>query len=235
MALTSALEISVKAWFDAISASGYTKYYSFADELKNFPLMACESADQQDYVELAGGTTALTAYNIVFAIADKVAANNQFAKLTTALTGNNNDLIFKAANYGDDGNLLSIKYNSVSAPEVFNISVSSTDYTINFTGATTAKDVMDYFNANYSTVFTVSNADGNDGTGYIAAMAKTNLVDGITNGEIYTKDKLQKKWEDIFETRSSGIKGVILAKEFTRTTRDCNNILHLYAAIKINK
>lgn len=235
MALTSALEISVKTWFDAISASGYTKYYSFADDLKTFPLMACESADQQNYVETAAGTTTLTVYNIVFAIADKVANNNQYAKLTTALAGNNNDLIFKAANYGDDGNLLSIKYNQVSAPEVFNISVSGTDYTVNYTGVTTAKDVMDYFNANYSSIFTVSNADGNDGAGYIAAMAKTNLVGGITNGEIYTKDKLQKKWEDIFEARSSGIKGIVLAKEFTRTVRDGNNILHLYAAIKINK
>lgn len=233
MALTSALEISVKTWFDAISASGYTKYYSFADDLKNFPLMACESADQQDYVELADGTTGLKNYNIVFAIADKVANNNQYAKLTTVLTGNNNDLVFKAANYGDDGNLISVKY--VSSDE-FVIDLTGTDFVISFVpGETTAKNIMDEINAHYSSWIFVTNADGNDGTGYITAMNKTQLVGGITNGEIYTKDKLQKKWEDIFETRSSGIKGVVLAKEFTRTVRDSNNILHLYAAIKIRK
>jgi len=235
MALTSALEISVKAWFDAVNSIGYTKYYSFADDLKTFPLMGCESADQQDYVELADGTTGLKNYNIVFAIADKVANNNQYAKLTTALVGSNNDLIFKAADYGDDGNLISVKY--VASDELL-IELTGSDFVINFDAGiagTTAKQVMDIINADYSSLITVSLADGNDGAGYVTAMNKTYLTGGITNGEIYTKDKLQKKWEDIFETRSSGVKGVVLAKEFTRTVRDGNKILHLYAAIKIRK
>lgn len=230
MALTSALEIRVKQWFDTITASGYTKYYSFADDFKTYPLLACESADQQNYVELSEGTTTLTGYNIVFAIADKVSRSNIPASLTRTI---NRDIaiIFTSVVAGDAGNLLSIKFEAAPALESFSVLVSGSDYIVKYENTTTYKNVMDYFNLNFNTIFSVTAGLAT----IVTSMTKINLSGGVTNGEIFTKDKLQKQWEDIFETRSSGIKGVILAKEYTRTVRDNDNIMHLYAAIKITK
>ena len=53
MALTSALELAVQSWFNALTISGYTKYYSFAADFKVFPFAVCESFDQQEYTQLS--------------------------------------------------------------------------------------------------------------------------------------------------------------------------------------
>ena len=240
MAYTSKMQQDVQDFFASLTLpAGYTRVYSRAKRDFPYPFVLCEDTDTQDYTELGDGSTTATKYNLLFAIGAKVAPDNQYATLTTALTGDNNDLVFTAITAGDDGNLLSIKYQTAEFGDPLSVDVSGTDYTVNFVdGVTTAKDIADYFAANYSDVFTVANADGNDGSGFVIAMPKTNLTGGITHGEIYTKDQLQKAWEDIFEPANYAQRPKrcqVTNRDYIRAVEDGFETAILLGTLKLNK
>lgn len=107
------------------------------------------------------------------------------ASLTTSLTGTNNDLVFKAqAAYGGlIGNSISVTYVDPGGTTA-TLGVVVTDYdivvnlgraasAINTTAAALRTAVM--ANAQANALVSVVNAGGNDGTGLVTAMSKTNL------------------------------------------------------------
>lgn len=79
--MKSEIETRVAEWFSAVNIDGYEKYSSFAQEFKKFPLVCCESADQQDYEKLSDIRTVLKSYKVFFCIADEIKAGKNEATI----------------------------------------------------------------------------------------------------------------------------------------------------------
>lgn len=127
---------------------------------------------------LTGGTNLITYGRMVL------------ATLTTSLTGTNNDVVLtaKPPTYsGKAGNAISLTITVSGVSTAQSISVSGTDIT--FVSATNGSSAATSTAANLKTAIdstpaaaalvTVANAPGNDGTGTVAALAKTNLTGGL--------------------------------------------------------
>lgn len=111
------------------------------------------------------------------------------ATLTTALAGNNNDLVFTSVAKNETANGITIKYTDpYNHNQSLNISVSGQDINISLAtdagGAitTTAAQIKTAIEGNTAAhaLVTVANASGSDGSGIVTAMAKTNLAGGTT-------------------------------------------------------
>lgn len=109
------------------------------------------------------------------------------ATLTTDLTGNNNDLVYASKLKNATENAITIKYTDPYAyNKALSITVSGKAINIslatNANGAiiTTAAQVKAAIDANpaASALVTVVNASGNDGSGFVTAMAQSNLSGG---------------------------------------------------------
>jgi hypothetical protein len=130
------------------------------------------------------------------------------ATLTTSLAGANNDLTFTAKNAGSAGNNISVTYTDPGGvTATLGIVVSGTDITVNLgraasaintTAAALATAVAADIGAN--NLVRVANASGNDGTGLVTAMAKTNLAGGSETGEpartFRQKDQIRSSEQD---------------------------------------
>ncbi len=111
------------------------------------------------------------------------------ATLTTNLTGDNNDLVYTSVDKTDEANDITVKYTDpYAASQSLNVSVTGNDIDVSLatdgSGAitSTASQVKTTIDANQdaSDLVTVANAAGNDGSGVVTAMAKTNLSGGNT-------------------------------------------------------
>lgn len=109
------------------------------------------------------------------------------AILTTNLTGTNNDLTFSSVIKAVTANNITVKYTDPYANnQALNVTVSGNDINIilatNASGAitTTAAQIITAIQASSqaSALVTVANADNNNGSGIVTAMAKTNLAGG---------------------------------------------------------
>lgn len=109
------------------------------------------------------------------------------ASLTTALTGTNNDLIFRARRLGVDGNDITVAYVDPAAnSQALSIEVDGTDIVVNLatnvSGAitTTAAQIAAALAADPGAagLLYAVNASGNDGTGVVIALAETPLTGG---------------------------------------------------------
>lgn len=108
------------------------------------------------------------------------------AVLTTAMTGTNNDITFRANYPGTAGNSLRVAIVVAGVSTPLSVTKSGNDITINSatSGASaatsTARQVIDAVNGNKnaSAVLSAENAPGNDGTGVVTALAFTNLATG---------------------------------------------------------
>lgn len=109
-----------------------------------------------------------------------------FASLTTALAGANNDLVWTANTGGTAGNSIRIRYVVSGTNTPLSVSVSGNDITVNVatdgagaatSTATAVKNAVAASSAAGQLV-TGTNAAGNDGTGVVAALAFTNLTGG---------------------------------------------------------
>lgn len=111
----------------------------------------------------------------------------QYAKLTTAMAGTNNDLTFYAKTPGAAGNNIRVRIVVAGASTALSVSVATNDITIN--SATSAGSAATSTAAQVRTAVlasvpamallgSVENATGNDGTGVVAALAFTNLAGG---------------------------------------------------------
>ena len=113
------------------------------------------------------------------------------ASLTTALTGTNNDLVFTAKQAGSGGNAITVTYTDpggatatlgvvVSGRDI-NVNLGRAASAINTTGTLLAAAIAADPTANM--LVSVANAAGNDGTGLVTALSKTNLAGGSDTGE----------------------------------------------------
>jgi hypothetical protein len=111
------------------------------------------------------------------------------ATLTTALAGTNNDLLYRAARTGAQGNDTRIRYVVSGASTPLSVSVSGNDITVNVAtngssaATSTGAQVRDAVNghATAGTMVRAENAPGNDGTGVVTALAFTNLAGGANH------------------------------------------------------
>ncbi|MEW6031965.1 MAG: S-layer homology domain-containing protein [Bacillota bacterium] len=109
------------------------------------------------------------------------------ATLTTALTGDNNDLTFTAKVYPRrHGNNITVEYKNLGANQTLSIAVTDSAITVNLatdgTGAITStatgiKAAIEA-HAGASALVSVSVATGNNGSGVVTAMTATNLSGG---------------------------------------------------------
>lgn len=124
---------------------------------------------------VAGGTDYTLSYNA-----------GQFATLTTALAGANDDLKYTADARGSSGNDIRIAYVAAGVSTPLSVSVAGKDITVNLAtdaagvATSTAAQVRDAVNADAgaSALVTVADETGNDGTGVVADMSPTNLAGG---------------------------------------------------------
>lgn len=108
------------------------------------------------------------------------------ASLTTALTGTNNDLTYKANLRGAAGNSIRVRYVVAGASTPLTVAVSGNDITVNVAtngssaATSTAAQIAAAIVASTpaSRLVSVTNATGNDGTGVVIALAYTNLTGG---------------------------------------------------------
>lgn len=109
------------------------------------------------------------------------------ATLTTALTGDDNDLVFTAVEKGTAGNSVTIKYTDPAANDApLTVNVTGTDIDVllatNGSGdiTTTAAQITSAILASVeaSELVTSANAGGNDGTGVVTALTETPLSGG---------------------------------------------------------
>jgi len=113
------------------------------------------------------------------------------ASLTTALAGANNDLVFTAKTAGNGGNNITVTYTDPGgATATLGVVVSGLDINVNLGRAASAINTTGTLlaaaiaaNATANGLVTVANAAGNDGTGLVTALAKTNLSGGFDTGE----------------------------------------------------
>ena len=100
------------------------------------------------------------------------------ATLTTNLAGNHNDLVFDARIAGTDGNAISVAYVFGSN---LSVSVAGSAITVNVVPSTRASEVRQALlnNVAASGLVQVTFAPGNDGSGFVSALAATNLAGGM--------------------------------------------------------
>lgn len=108
------------------------------------------------------------------------------AACTTALAGNNNDLVLTAKTKGVAGNSISITYvNPGVETATESVVVTGKDIVVTLRSVSsvlsTAAQVKAAIEANVAAnaLVSVANAGGNDGTGAVIALAKTNLTGGV--------------------------------------------------------
>lgn len=109
-----------------------------------------------------------------------------FASLTTALAGANNDLVFTAKTAGAAGNNVTVTYvDPGGATATLGVVVSGTDITVNLGRAASAINTTGTLlaaavaaSAPANNLVSVANAGGNDGSGLVTALSKTNLAGG---------------------------------------------------------
>jgi hypothetical protein len=129
--------------------------------------------------------------NVVNLEGDDVPIDNVQASLATALTGDDNDLVFTAVPAGAAGNRISIQYRDPAANDVaLSVAVNGTPHgtAIVFTLATdgggaittVADDITALVESDLADFVTVANAEDNDGSVEVTAMAVTHLADGVT-------------------------------------------------------
>lgn len=110
------------------------------------------------------------------------------ATLTTALTGTNNDLTYTAVTPGTGGNSVTVTYVVAGNSTPLTVSVTGNDITVNVAtdaggvATSTADDVSAAVAGSgaASALVTVADAAGNDGTGVVTALTKTNLAGGAS-------------------------------------------------------
>jgi hypothetical protein len=109
------------------------------------------------------------------------------ASLTTALTGTNNDLKFRAWEGGTAGNSISITYTVAGTNTPLSVVRATNAITVNVAtngagaATSTATQVMTAVNASQAHVLLYANlATGNDGTGVVTALGTTSLAGGST-------------------------------------------------------
>lgn len=110
------------------------------------------------------------------------------ATLTTALSGSNNDLLYKANLRGAAGNSIRVRYVVSGNNTPLSVAVSDNDITVNVAtngsaaATSTAAQVAAAVNAKTEAarLVTVENATGNDGTGVVTALSYTNLSGGAS-------------------------------------------------------
>lgn len=119
--------------------------------------------------------------------ADSISSGwNRKASLTTALPGANNDLVHEAVTAGSSGNSITVQYVVAGADTPLSVSVTGNAITVNSAtdagglATSTAAQVAAAIAASgpASALITSSNAEGNDGTGVITALAATPLTGG---------------------------------------------------------
>jgi len=109
------------------------------------------------------------------------------ATLTTSLTGANNDVTFSALRSGASGNAISVTYvDPGGATATLGVTVSGTDITVNLGRAASAINTTGTLLIAAvqavpaaAALVNVANAAGNDGTGLVTALTKTNLAGGL--------------------------------------------------------
>jgi len=125
-------------------------------------------------------------------IYDSTPVNAVAATLSTALTGDNNDMVFTAKNLGAIGNSVSITYvDPAGNNKSLSIVVTDLDIVVNLaTGGagaitTIASDIKTAIDADeYATALvSVANKADNDGTGLVTAMAEAALTGGVDGTE----------------------------------------------------
>lgn len=115
---------------------------------------------------------------------------------TTVLTGTHNDLVYTAASpayRGVAGDSITIRYLDPGAPtQTLSVSVTGTAITVNLatnggsaitSTATEVKTAVDA-HAVASTLVTVANSGGDNGTGVVTALAVQSLASGVDTGTI---------------------------------------------------
>jgi hypothetical protein len=108
------------------------------------------------------------------------------ATLTTALAGSNNDFMVFARALGTPGNSVRVRIVVSGASTPLSVTASGNDITINSAtngssqAISTAQQVVDAINNSLtaSPLVWARVAEGNDGTGVVAALAFTNLTGG---------------------------------------------------------
>jgi hypothetical protein len=123
--------------------------------------------------------------------------SSDYATLTTALTGNNNDLTFTAQKSGTDGNNVSMKYTNAGGTQTLLITITGNDIDIRLrtTSVTINSTSAEIQSALYgdpgvmALIRSAAHASGNDGSGVVTALAKTNLA-GATVAASMTVDNL---------------------------------------------
>lgn len=111
------------------------------------------------------------------------------ASLTTALAGTNNDLTYTAKLDTTAGNAITVAYVVAGANTALSVSVTGNAITVNVAtngasaAVSTAAQVRDAVNAHAaaSSLVSVQNAAGNDGTGVVAALSATALSGGAAS------------------------------------------------------
>lgn len=110
------------------------------------------------------------------------------ATLSTSLTGNNNDLVYTAVDFGTGGNSTTVAYVDPSANSAaLSVSVSSAAITVNLatngggTITSTAALILAAIQASAaaSALVNVALKASNDGTGVVTAMSAANLTGGV--------------------------------------------------------
>lgn len=115
---------------------------------------------------------------------------NTTAALTTAVSGDDNDLVFTAVEPGAAGNDISVTYVVAGEETPLTVTVNGKDITVNVAtdsggaATSTAAEVKTAIEGNTAAaaLVTVANAGGNDGSGVVDALAKTNLSGASTAG-----------------------------------------------------
>lgn len=128
--------------------------------------------------------------------------SSNYATLTTAITGTNNDVVYTAAKSGITGNSVSMTYVKPGTTTALSVAVVGNDITVTLStsGSTcttycyTLMDLLWSTPAVLALLGNIQPASGNDTSGLMAAMSKTNLA-GATVTASMTVDNLRIEQE----------------------------------------
>jgi flagellin len=114
-------------------------------------------------------TTTSPGNNLVAATAAVTVATDSAATATISASGANNDLVITAKATGLSANGYSVRFSSGSVGPV-TVSLTGTEFEVLLSGAVTASAIADALSATagFNSLFSVSNAASNDGTGLIS-------------------------------------------------------------------
>ncbi|WDV47039.1 hypothetical protein PV797_04885 [Clostridiaceae bacterium M8S5] len=182
------------------------------------------------------------------AITISLATNNTTtptkAKLTTNFLDPNNDLTFTSKICGTDSNNISVELINSSAPNT-TLSLSKIDWALTVTLGTdangniitTASALKDLINGGQKLV-DVSLAENNDGTGFVRAMAKTKLNDGIdatvttTANDVISLLKSNEHLDKlVYIVKNKPHSGVGILRHFTNTGTHNNTVNFKYGEL----